>query len=45
MNTQRLAVACLVVLAASTSASFAGPCSQEITRVQVEIDAEAQRTS
>ena len=39
MNIQRLAVACAAALAASTSASYAGPCSQQITRVQVQIDA------
>jgi hypothetical protein len=39
MNLQRLAVACVAALAASTSASYAGPCSQEIARLQVEIDA------
>ena len=38
MNIQRLAVACVTLLAASTSVSYAGPCSQEITRVQAEIN-------
>ena len=38
MSIQRLAVACVATLAASTSASYAGPCLQEMTRVQVEFD-------
>jgi hypothetical protein len=33
MNIQPLAVVCLAAFAASTSASYEGPCSQEITRV------------
>ena len=39
MNIQRFAVACVTALAAPTSAGYAGPCSQEITRVQGEVDA------
>jgi hypothetical protein len=40
MSIQRSLVACVaVVLAASISASFANPCSQEIDRVQAKFDA------
>jgi len=39
MSIERLVVACAAVLAASMSASYAGPCSHEIDRVQVAIDA------
>ena len=39
MSIQRFLVACAAALAASMSASYAGPCSQEIDRVQTEIDA------
>ena len=39
MSIQRFLVACATALAASMSASYAGPCSQEIDRVQTEIDA------
>ena len=38
MNVQLL-VACAAALAASMPASYAGPCSHEIDRVQAEIDA------
>jgi hypothetical protein len=39
MSIQRLLVACAAALAASMSASYAGPCAHEIDRVQAEIDA------
>jgi len=39
MSLQRFLVACAAALAASMSASYAGPCSHEIDRVQAEIDA------
>ena len=39
MSLQRFLVACTAVLAASTSASYAGPCSHEIDRVVAEINA------
>jgi hypothetical protein len=39
MSVLRFLVACAAVLAASMSASYAGPCSHEIDRVQAEIDA------
>ena len=39
MRLQRFLVACAAALAASMSASYAGPCSHEIDRVQAEIDA------
>ena len=39
MSIQRFLVACAAALAASTSASFAGPCAHEIDRVQTAIDA------
>ena len=41
MSLQRFLVACTAVLAASTSASYAGPCSHEIDRVVAEINAKA----
>jgi hypothetical protein len=42
MSIQRLLAACAVILAASSSASYAGPCSHEIDRVQREIDAKLE---
>ena len=39
MNIQRSMLICAVALAASMSASYAGPCSSEITRIQGLIDA------
>jgi hypothetical protein len=39
MSLQRFPLACAAALAASMSASYAGPCSHEIDRVQAEIDA------
>ena len=39
MSTQRFLVVCAAALAASMPASYAGPCSHEIDRVQAEIDA------
>jgi len=39
MSIQRLPVACAAALVASMSASYAGPCSHEIDRVQAQIDA------
>ena len=42
MRLQRFLVACAAALAASMSASYAGPCSHEIDRVQAEIDAKLE---
>jgi hypothetical protein len=42
MSIQRLLAVCVVALAASVSASFASPCSQEIDRVQAMIDAKLE---
>ena len=42
MRLQRFLMVCAVALAASTSASYAGPCSHEIDRVQAEIDAKLE---
>jgi hypothetical protein len=42
MNIQRLLVTCAAALATSMSASYAGPCSQQIDRVQAEIDAKLE---
>jgi hypothetical protein len=39
MNIQRLLVACAAAFVASMSASYAGPCSHEIDRMQATIDA------
>jgi len=39
MSIQRSLAVCVVALAASISASFASPCSQNIDRVQTTIDA------
>src|SRR5262245_12562601 len=39
MSLRPLLLACAVALAASMSASYAGPCSQEIDRTQVDVDA------
>src|SRR5215470_3088102 len=38
-NAHFLGVACAAALAASVSASYAGPCSKDIDRVQAQIDA------
>jgi type 1 fimbria pilin len=38
MSIQRSLAVCVVALAASISASFASPCSQDIDRVQATID-------
>jgi hypothetical protein len=40
MNIQRSTLACATALAASMSATYAGPCSPEIIRVQEIIDAD-----
>ena len=45
MSIQRLMVACGAALAASMSASYAGPCSHDIDRVQVEVDAKLNATA
>ena len=42
MSLQRFLVACAAVLAASMSASYAGPCSHEIGRMLAEIDAKLE---
>jgi hypothetical protein len=42
MSIQRSLAVCVVALAASISASFASPCSQEIDRVQATIDAKLE---
>jgi hypothetical protein len=42
MNTQRLLVLSFAALAASVSGSYAGPCSQEIDRVQAQVDAKLE---
>jgi hypothetical protein len=42
MSIPRLLMVCAVALAASTSVSYAGPCSQAIDRVQAEIDAKLE---
>ena len=42
MGLKRFLVACAAVLAASVSASYAGPCSHEIDRVQAAIDAKLE---
>jgi hypothetical protein len=38
MRIRRLAVACAAALAASMSASYAGPCSDDINNMRVKID-------
>ena len=38
MRIRRLAVACAAALAASMSASYAGPCSNDISSMRVKID-------
>src|SRR5262245_32032553 len=45
MSTQRLLAACAAALAASMSASYAGPCSQGIDAVQAAIDARLEATA
>jgi len=45
MSIQRLLVAGAAALVASVSASYAGPCSQEIDRVQATIDARVNATA
>jgi len=42
MSLKRFLVACAAALAASMSASYAGPCSHEIGRVLAEIDAKLE---
>ena len=39
MSIRPLLLACAVAFAASVSASYAGPCSHEIDRTQVDVDA------
>ena len=39
MSIQRLTLACAAALAASMSASYAGPCAHEIDRMQAQVDA------
>jgi hypothetical protein len=39
MTVRRLLAATAIVVAASMSESYAGPCAQEIDRVQAKIDA------
>jgi hypothetical protein len=39
MRIRRSVIACAAALVVSMSASYAGPCSQEIDQVQAEIDA------
>ena len=43
MSLRRFLVACAAALAASMSASYAGPCSHEIGRMLAEIDAKLER--
>jgi hypothetical protein len=42
MNTQRLLVLSSAALALSMSGSYAGPCSQAIDRMQVQVDAKLE---
>jgi predicted lipid-binding transport protein (Tim44 family) len=42
VSIRRLGVACAAVFAALMSASYAGPCSQGIARVQAQFDAKLQ---
>jgi len=42
MTSRRTLVLCAAALAASVSGSYAGPCSHEIRRVQIDIDAKLQ---
>jgi hypothetical protein len=42
MTSRRTLVFCAAALTASASGSHAGPCSYEITRVQIDIDAKLQ---
>ena len=42
MSLQRFLVACAAALAASMSASYAGPCSHAIDRLQADIDAKLE---
>jgi hypothetical protein len=42
MSIQRLVVACAAAFAALMSASYAGPCSQGIDRVQAQFDAKLE---
>ena len=42
MSIQRSLAVCVVALAASVSASFASPCSQDIDRIQAMIDAKLE---
>ena len=45
MSIQRLLAACVAALAASVSATYAGPCSHEIDRMQAAIDAKLNATA
>jgi hypothetical protein len=42
MSIQRALAVCVTVIAASVSASFASPCSQDIDRIQAMIDAKLE---
>ena len=42
MSIQRALAVCVAVIAASVSASFARPCSQDIDRIQAMIDAKLE---
>jgi hypothetical protein len=42
MSIQRALAVCVAAIAASVSASFASPCSQEIDRIQAMIDAKLE---
>jgi hypothetical protein len=42
MSLKRFLVACAAALAASMSASYAGPCSHEVDRILAEIDAKLE---
>ena len=42
MSIQRALAVCVAVIAASVSASFASPCSQDIDRIQAMIDAKLE---
>jgi hypothetical protein len=42
MSFRRMTVACAAALAASISVSYAGPCGQEIDRVQAKINAKLE---
>jgi hypothetical protein len=42
MRIRQSLIVCAAALVGSTSASYAGPCSQEIDRIQAEIDAKLE---